>query len=157
MMKITVVLGKFMLEADVKVAVIAFLRWNSFKCASSVFKLLDCKGKWINQVENSIRYPLDDGIRFLIKHSELIQKQEVLSILNVHESCHEFSQMKCIKKRAFCLLLEPNTLKNLVIIQVILFWQTDRFDLLEKIPDVLARFNIYDEYIYCLVLKVVPC
>ena len=30
MMKITVVLGKFMLEADVKVAVIAFLRWNSF-------------------------------------------------------------------------------------------------------------------------------
>lgn len=30
MMKITVVLGKFMLEADVKVAVIVFLRWNSF-------------------------------------------------------------------------------------------------------------------------------
>ena len=30
MMKITVVLGKFMLEADVKVAVIVFLSWNSF-------------------------------------------------------------------------------------------------------------------------------
>lgn len=81
MMKITVVLGKFMLEADVKVAVIAFLRWNSFYCASSVFELLDCKGKWINQVENGIQYPLDDGIRFLIKHLVRVSYLNKIQIL----------------------------------------------------------------------------